>query len=267
MNKSFYILAIPFLLVITVMFSSIRCDSPVENIPPTIEIIEGPYEGQVLTYNNIVFVWKGNDPSLIYRSRMIGINPVDSSEFVYEDYSSYSGRSNRPFSLDEGSYRFELQAKLGGFVLTETVSFSVDAIQNPFLTLKKRNIYVNRGDQFLVDVYVENVDSLAGFSFAYYAGGLEFMEYTSGERVTNSGLDQYFTYDTYYRKITSVLTATPESLPIRSISGEGVVAQLRFRAVSAGKFGVLLQETEMVDINGNLIDHTFNESIRVYVSP
>lgn len=83
------------------------------------------------------------------------------------NYSSYSDEKTKNYNfLDEGTYTFLVKEKAGSYEqdTPDSISFTIDAIQETALVLKKWHSAANTGDELTIDICLESVENLNGLS-------------------------------------------------------------------------------------------------------
>ncbi len=122
--------------------------------PPAVTFIQAPEDGQIVDTCFVQFEWEGNQPSMNFSYR---IDEKDWSEWSTDHLIEYP-------LLDEGDHTFEIKSRYYNSVESDepqVVSFTVDDIQGPALWIYPRLTEVFVGEQFSVEIIVEDVTDLA----------------------------------------------------------------------------------------------------------
>lgn len=123
---------------------------------PQVIFIDLPDSNLVLTTDQVTFLWEGNQPDMNFRTKLDD-----------EQWSSYSSATSVTYEdLDEFGHVFQVQGQYasGDTGEIKTVNFTVDAVKGPALMLLPKKIIINNGSQFVVDLWVDETDSIAGVS-------------------------------------------------------------------------------------------------------
>ena len=84
---------------------SFAIEVPIPNVPPTVQITNGPADSTTIDFNNPAFTWSGEDTDGIVDSFLVSLNgPTPDSFATANTFIQYSGRQN-------GEYTFCIQAK------------------------------------------------------------------------------------------------------------------------------------------------------------
>jgi len=261
-----------FLLGLSVL--SISCNSGggvIDNPPPFLEIIDGPQENEVVPQDKVVFAWRGNGSGYTYKYRLLSLDS-DNFPTIYQDWTTYSSSTTDVTysNLDEGKFRFEVQAKSGSVEPAPIKrEFIIDAIKGPSLMFFKTKTTLSVGTADSIDVWMEDVTGLAGFSIviAFDKTKLNLVSASSGAYVIQKRFQQITVPDlsdtTYVLKsvnttgkieIASAFLTDLGSYPNKSISGSGKILNLVFKGLAKGTTALEITSIDLRDENGNVIN-------------
>lgn len=264
--------------ILLISVFAVRCNTGgvVDNPPPFLEIIDGPLESEVLSKDKVVFAWRGNGSAYTFKYRMLSLDS-DNFPSVYQDWTNYSTATDVTFSnLDEGKFRFEVQAKSGSVEPAPLKrEFFIDAIKGPSLMFFKTKTDVMVGQLDSVGIWMEDVDGLAGFSIviAFDKTKLNLVSSSSGSYVIQKRFQQLTVPDltdtAYVLKgvnqtgrieITSAFLTDLGSFPNRSISGSGKILNLVFKGIAKGTTNLEITSIDLRDEKGVAIAYNAPKS-------
>ena len=264
--------------ILLISVFAVRCNTGgvVDNPPPFLEIIDGPLESEVLSKDKVVFAWRGNGSGYTFKYRMLSLDS-DNFPSVYQDWTNYSTATDVTFSnLDEGKFRFEVQAKSGSVEPSPLKrEFFIDAIKGPSLMFFKTKTDVMVGQLDSVGIWMEDVDGLAGFSIviAFDKTKLNLVSSSSGSYVIQKRFQQLTVPDltdtAYVLKgvnqtgrieITSAFLTDLGSFPNRSISGSGKILNLVFKGIAKGTTNLEITSIDLRDEKGVAIAYNAPKS-------
>ncbi|CUT04145.1 hypothetical protein [Candidatus Chrysopegis kryptomonas] len=255
-----------FLFAVLLLLSSCmkQFDNPLDPesaayIPPSVEITS-PGENEIVNSTSVTVSWIGNKPEANeYRYRLVG----------YSDWSQWTTLTSATFNyLDDVEYTFEIEVRYKGQndVRRFSRKFKVDGVKGPTLKFYKlRNVLTSSGQEFTIDVWIEEVNRFKSGSFKVYFNPNEalLVSVSKGDYVRNSGFEQIITPDFSLQKtideantkgyveITTGILATSQGFV--SLSGSGDIVKLKFVARAwSGRFQ--LRDIDLRDENGNKIN-------------
>ncbi|MDP3683495.1 MAG: hypothetical protein Q8S01_06130 [Ignavibacteria bacterium] len=248
----------------------------VDNPPPFLELIDGPQESEVLTKDKVVFVWRGNGSGYTFKYRLLSLDS-DNFPSVYQDWTNYSTVTDITYSnLDEGKFRFEIQAKSGSLEPAPLKrEFFIDAIKGPSLMFFKTKTNVTVGKLDSVGIWMEDINGLAGFSIvvAFDNSRLNLVSASSGSYVVQKRFQQLTVPNlndtTYVLKsvnqtgkieITSAFLTDLGSFPNKSISGSGKILNLVFKGIAKGTTNLEITSIDLRDEKGVVISYNAPKS-------
>jgi len=248
----------------------------VDNPPPFLELIDGPQESEVLTKDKVVFVWRGNGSGYTFKYRLLSLDS-DNFPSVYQDWTNYSTVTDITYSnLDEGKFRFEIQAKSGSLEPAPLKrEFFIDAIKGPSLMFFKTKTNVTVGKLDSVGIWMEDINGLAGFSIvvAFDNSRLNLVSASSGSYVVQKRFQQLTVPNlndtTYVLKsvnqtgkieITSAFLTDLGSFPNKSISGSGKILNLVFKGIAKGTTNLEITSIDLRDEKGVVISYNTPKS-------
>ncbi|NQV14686.1 hypothetical protein HQ531_04445 [bacterium] len=182
--KNLYIL--PLVLILTIWGCSSHNDLEPPDNPldpgnpdyesPTVEIISGPSEGQVVEATAVTIAWEGNESASEYRYKF------DSSVWTEWDEAT----SQNFDYLDEGNHSFEIQARSinGDEQSTATLlDFEVDAVAGPSVLVYPYQQLGAPGDTLVYQIIAEEVSDLfaAECNVQFDGDFLEIIEILDGD--------------------------------------------------------------------------------------
>lgn len=150
-------------------------DNP-DYVSPSVEIIAGPNEGEVLDVTSISIEWEGNESATEYRYKL------DSP-----DWSDWDVATSQTFDyLDEGSHSFEIQARSanGDEQLGSTLlDIEVDAVAGPSVLVFPFNLIGSPGDTLQCQIVAEEVTNVFAIAIVISldTNYLEFIESIAGD--------------------------------------------------------------------------------------
>lgn len=264
------------LLLISLFAISCNTGGVVDNPPPFLEIIDGPKESETLSKDKVVFAWRGNGSGYSYKYRLLSLDS-DNFPTVYQDWTTYSTAIDVTFeNLDEGKFRFEVQAKSGNVEPAPLKrEFFIDAIKGPSLMFfkTKTDVYVGKLDS--IGIWMEDVNGLAGFSvvIAFDKSKLNLVSASTGSYVIQKRFQQLtvpdFTDTAYVLKsvnqtgrieITSAFLTDLGSFPNKSISGSGKILNLVFKGIAKGTTSLEITSIDLRDEKGVAISYNAPKS-------
>lgn len=264
------------ILLISLFVMSCNTGGVVDNPPPFLEIIDGPQDSEILSKDKVVFAWRGNGSGYTFKYRMLSLDS-DNFPTVYQDWTSYSTATDVSFSnLDEGKFRFEVQAKSGNIEPAPLKrEFVIDAIKGPSLMFFKTKTTVSVGKLDSVGIWMEDVNGLAGFSIviAFDKNKLNMVSASSGSYVIQKRFQQLtvpdFSDTAYVLKsvnqtgrieITSAFLTDLGSFPNKSISGSGKILNLVFKGMAKGTTNLEITSIDLRDEKGVTISYNAPKS-------
>ncbi len=259
------------LLLISLFALSCNTGGVVDNPPPFLEIIDGPKDSETLSKDKVVFAWRGNGSGYSFKYRMLSLDS-DNFPTVYQDWTNYSTATDVTFeNLDEGKFRFEVQAKSGNVEPAPLKrEFFIDAIKGPSLMFFKTKTDISVGQKDSVGIWMEDVNGLAGFSviIAFDKSKLNLVSASTGSYVIQKRFQQLtvpdFTDTTYVLRsvnqtgrieITSAFLTDLGSFPNKSISGSGKILNLIFKGIAKGTTSLEITSIDLRDEKGVAISY------------
>lgn len=275
-KKTKYLLKHFSILLISLFAVTCNTGGVVDNPPPFLELIDGPKESEVLSKDKVVFAWRGNGSGYQFKYRMLSLD-TDNFPSVYQDWTNYSTATDVTFSnLDEGKFRFEIQAKSGNVEPAPLKrEFFIDAIKGPSLMFFKTKTNVAVGKLDSVGVWMEDVNGLAGFSIviAFDNSKLNLVSASPGSYVVQKRFQQLTVPDlndtSYILKrvnqtgkieITSAFLTDLGSFPNKSISGSGKILNLVFKGIAKGTTNLEITSIDLRDEKGVAISYNAPKS-------
>lgn len=275
-KKMKYLLKHFSILLISLFTVTCNTGGVVDNPPPFLELIDGPKESEVLSKDKVVFAWRGNGSGYQFKYRMLSLD-TDNFPSVYQDWTNYSTATDVTFSnLDEGKFRFEIQAKSGNVEPAPLKrEFFIDAIKGPSLMFFKTKTNVAVGKLDSVGVWMEDVNGLAGFSIviAFDNSKLNLVSASPGSYVVQKRFQQLTVPDlndtSYILKrvnqtgkieITSAFLTDLGSFPNKSISGSGKILNLVFKGIAKGTTNLEITSIDLRNEKGVAISYNAPKS-------
>jgi hypothetical protein len=163
LNHSIYIFTVAMFLLtcdklpekLTEPFNPLDPKNP-HYLDPKIHKTEGPDSNAIITNDAITFSWEGNKSNMQFRYKLDANN-----------WSEYSNITSVFFDhLDEYDHFFYMQSRYvtGDTSDVKITPFTVNAISGPALMFFPKYIEVTSGNQFQVELWVDETDSIAGIS-------------------------------------------------------------------------------------------------------
>jgi len=195
-------------------------------VPPTVTFIQAPSEGGTVDTCFVSFEWEGNKPSMNYSYR------IDD-----ENWSDWSSDNTIEYSLlDEGNHSFEVKSRYFNGVESDdpqVISFTVDDLIGPALTLLPRYSVGQQNEVFEVEIVAHEVIDLALVKaiLNYDPNRLTVSNVTVYESesllaINGGTVIPFYTVDSIQGLITievGVATGSPHS-----VSGTGGIARIGF---------------------------------------
>ncbi|MFA6977790.1 MAG: hypothetical protein WC209_00590 [Ignavibacteriaceae bacterium] len=264
------------LILLSLFAMSCNTGGVVDNPPPFLEIIDGPQDSEIVSKDKIVFAWRGNGSGYSFKYRLLSLDS-DNFPTIYQDWTTYSTTTEVTFSnLDEGKFRFEVQAKSGNVEPTPLKrEFFIDAIKGPSLMFFKTKTDITVGKVDSVGIWMEDVNGLAGFSIviAFDRSKLNLVSASSGSYVIQKRFQQLTVPDltdtAYVLKsvnqtgrieITSAFLTDLGSFPNKSISGSGKILNLVFKGIAKGTTNLEITSIDLRDEKGVAISYNAPKS-------
>ena len=237
---------------------------------PSARLISAPGEDETITSGSVTFSWEGNSDINLFRYKLVGYRGNDS--IVYQDWTNWSKAKQVTFDyLDDIRYVFRLQTKYEDRdeVFELSRSFSVDWIKGPTLKFFRLRNDVLSGDEFSVEVWLEDVQSFKSGSFkvGFNRNFLRFVGVQRGRFAQENRLEQVIVPDFGVQKVideantkgeveitTGVMLSSasyPTDLPY--LSGSGDIVVLRFRGTALGQSFLNFSDVNIFDYSGNKI--------------
>jgi hypothetical protein len=122
-------------------------------VSPTVDIIGGPSESEIVGVTTVTFEWQGNESATEY-----------SYQFDGSGWSEWSESTAAEFDyLDEGDHLFKVQARSVNGDAQETptaLGFGVDAVGGPSALVYPYKYSANPGDTLIYQIVAEEVTEL-----------------------------------------------------------------------------------------------------------
>ena len=119
-------------------------------VSPTVEIIGGPSESEIIDVTTVSFEWQGNESATEY-----------SYQFDGSDWSEWNAGTSTEFDyLDEGHHTFRVQTRSVNGDAQETptaLGFGVDAVAGPSALVYPYKHVGNPGDTLIYQIIAEEV--------------------------------------------------------------------------------------------------------------
>jgi hypothetical protein len=177
-------------------------------VSPSVDIINGPSEGEVLEVTSTSIEWEGNESATEYRYK-----------FDNPDWSDWDAATTHTFDyLDEGNHSFELQARsVNGDEQTDSqlLDFVVDAVAGPSAIVYPYKQAGNPGDTLVFKIMAEEVTDLFAVecNIEFDTDYLELIEVVDGNIVGEWGGEAL-----------SIQDVTESSVSLSLVAAEGVMA-------------------------------------------
>jgi hypothetical protein len=145
-------------------------------VSPSVVIINGPNEGEVLDVTSTSIEWEGNESATEYRYK-----------FDSPDWSEWNAATSHAFDyLDEGNHGFEVQARSVNGDLQETptdLSFDVNAVAGPSVLVYPYQLFGSPGDTVECQIIAEEVTDVFAneFIISFDNDYLELIEIVDGD--------------------------------------------------------------------------------------
>jgi len=251
-----------YLLGIVLLFScgaeEFEPDNPIDPdnpdyIPPIVSILSGFPDGQVITNSSITVSYSGNEPSMLFRTKL------DTN-----DWSGWVSSTTETIDhLDEGDHEFFLQGKYTTGDTSEVfwVPFAVDAVQGPSLLFFPRKSIQSVGDLVTLKVFAEEVFELAGtgFTLEYNPARIRIDAVRSGDIFIGSGTPIFLDHVDEVNGTIDISTAIWDGSG-STFSGTGIVMEIDVVLLSGGDAQIEFDGTEVFR-NKNNTEIIINESV------
>lgn len=213
--------------------------TPADAVPPETTITEGPTG--TITTTEVTFKWTGLDDvtpvaDLKYRYMLEGVD---------NDYNSINSDLLKTYrDLPLGSYTFKVKAvdKAGNEDATPAErSFSiVEASTELGMSLKPSATQISVGESFSLDVWINNVNSLTGISFAleFNSAILELDDVKLKDKFLGKNIVSFYNEDAGRLDVAVAQQGTAGG----GKSGSGVLATIEFVGKSSGQSYITVLE-------------------------
>jgi hypothetical protein len=238
--------------------------------PPSVKFISAPAENETISSSTVTFTWEGNSDINLFRYTLVGYKGNDS--IIYQYWTNWSKSKSVTFDyLDDLTYVFKLQTKYEDRPEIAEIkrSFKVDGIKGPTLKFFKLKNDVLTGNEFNIEVWLEDVQGFKSGSFKvkFDNSALRFVTLQKGRFPQDNRLDQVVVPDFGVQKVIDeannkgeVEIATGVMLSSSSIptdppylNGSGDIVVLRFRTLKTGQYSLDFGDVNILDYNGNQI--------------
>jgi hypothetical protein len=238
--------------------------------PPSVKFISAPAENETISSSSVTFTWEGNSDINLFRYSLVGYKGNDS--IVYQYWTLWSKSKSVTFDyLDDLTYVFRLQTRYEDRPEIAEIkrSFKVDGIKGPTLKFFKLKNDVLTGNEFNIEVWLEDVQGFKSGSFKvkFDNSALRFVTLQKGKFPQDNRLDQVVVPDFGVQKvideannkgeveITTGVMLSSSSLPTDPpyLNGSGDIVVLRFRTLKTGQYSLDFGDVNILDYNGNQI--------------
>jgi hypothetical protein len=238
--------------------------------PPSVKFISAPAENETISSSTVTFTWEGNSDINLFRYSLVGYKGNDS--IVYQYWTLWSKSKSVTFDyLDDLTYVFRLQTRYEDRPEIAEIkrSFKVDGIKGPTLKFFKLKNDVLTGNEFNIEVWLEDVQGFKSGSFKvkFDNSALRFVTLQKGRFPQDNRLDQVIVPDFGVQKvideannkgeveITTGVMLSSSSLPTDPpyLNGSGDIVVLRFRTLKTGQYSLDFGDVNILDYNGNQI--------------
>ncbi len=257
--------ALTLMVISAVIFSS--CKGALVDPPEAwFRITDGPKDGDVLNVDYVNFSWEGNDTKFEYRYKLLVLDEMTQQPIDYFSFTEWTDETEKLFkNLDEGTYTFQVQASYDGSdAISDERTFTIDAVQGPTIMFYKTETKANLGDFAEVNIWMEDVDSLAilTFTIGFDNTVVNLDSASIGDYVTDANMRQFLAPDVSAIKkdinqagsVKFYTTFLAESgTSAKSISGAGKIIKLIFYVAGVGKSELKFTYIEARDAHGNLV--------------
>jgi hypothetical protein len=238
--------------------------------PPSVKFISAPAENETISSSTVTFTWEGNSDINLFRYSLVGYKGNDS--IIYQYWTNWSKSKSVTFdNLDDLTYVFRLQTKYEDRPEIAEIkrSFKVDGIKGPTLKFFKLKNDVLTGNEFNIEVWLEDVQGFKSGSFKvkFDNSALRFVTLQKGRFPQDNRLDQVVVPDFGVQKVideannkgevevTTGVMLSSSSLPTDPpyLNGSGDIVVLRFRTLKTGQYSLHFGDVNILDYNGNQI--------------
>jgi hypothetical protein len=238
--------------------------------PPSVKFISAPAENETISSSTVTFTWEGNSDINLFRYSLVGYKGNDS--IIYQYWTNWSKSKSVTFdNLDDLTYVFRLQTKYEDRPEIAEIkrSFKVDGIKGPTLKFFKLKNDVLTGNEFNIEVWLEDVQGFKSGSFKvkFDNSALRFVTLQKGRFPQDNRLDQVVVPDFGVQKVideannkgevevTTGVMLSSSSLPTDPpyLNGSGDIVVLRFRTLKTGQYSLDFGDVNILDYNGNQI--------------
>jgi hypothetical protein len=238
--------------------------------PPSVKFISAPAENETISSSSVTFTWEGNSDINLFRYSLVGYKGNDS--IVYQYWTLWSKSKSVTFDyLDDLTYVFRLQTRYEDRPEIAEIkrSFKVDGIKGPTLKFFKLKNDVLTGNEFNIEVWLEDVQGFKSGSFKvkFDNSALRFVTLQKGRFPQDNRLDQVVVPDFGVQKvideannkgeveITTGVMLSSSSLPTDPpyLNGSGDIVVLRFRTLKTGQYSLDFGDVNILDYTGNQI--------------
>jgi hypothetical protein len=237
---------------------------------PSVKFVSAPAENETISSSTVTFTWEGNSDINLFRYSLVGYKGNDS--IIYQYWTNWSKSKSVTFdNLDDLTYVFKLQTRYEDRPEIAEIkrSFKVDWIKGPTLKFFKLKNDVLTGNEFNIEVWLEDVQGFKSGSFKvkFDNSALRFVTLQKGRFPQDNRLDQVVVPDFGVQKvideannkgeveITTGVMLSSSSLPTDPpyLNGSGDIVVLRFRTLKTGQYSLDFGDVNILDYNGNQI--------------
>jgi hypothetical protein len=238
--------------------------------PPSVKFISAPAENETISSSTVTFTWEGNSDINLFRYSLVGYKGNDS--IIYQYWTNWSKSKSVTFdNLDDLTYVFRLQTRYEDRPEIAEIkrSFKVDGIKGPTLKFFKLKNDVLTGNEFNIEVWLEDVQGFKSGSFKvkFDNSALRFVTLQKGRFPQDNRLDQVVVPDFGVQKVIDeannkgeveittgvMLSSSSLSTDPPYLNGSGDIVVLRFRTLKTGQYSLDFGDVNILDYNGNQI--------------
>jgi hypothetical protein len=209
-------------------------------IPPRTTIIAGPQNNQTITTDSITIRWQGNEDAVLFCYKL-----------DTEPWSAWTtGTSALLDYLDEGTHTILIKSKHRNTTTEEStpqlITFVVDAVKGPSAMFLPRRKFVNAGDAFSYDVRAEEVSILYGARLAirYNPAIVLIDSIEAGPMMQGNGGSAILLPTIDNKTSTALVDIAVVGRKPKGVSGSGILATLRCRALTTGSVDFTFSSSE-----------------------
>lgn len=169
-----------------------------------------------------------------------------------------------PNNITSGTYKFLVKGESGGKVRTQNIIISIYDFSNTSILLLPSQINITNGEQFNIDINIENVINLVSISMyiIFDPELIQVEEIKVGSFLSSENVTPIVSYRIYNLEGYVILQAVRPQ--IKGISGKGTLFTITFRSIKEGDTSIKIANLNLHDSIPNYIPCiVYNNNIKI----